>query len=85
MKHATPATLDELESLLQSLRAVAALKERGRGVFYAKSRATLHFHEDPSGIYADLKEGDDWSRFRVDTPAGRERLLTAVQNQFAAR
>lgn len=84
MKHATPARLDELEPLLEALRAVPAFKERGRGVFYAKSRATLHFHEDASGIYADFKEGDDWQRFRVSTLIECERLLATVHSRFGA-
>lgn len=85
MKHATPAMLDELEPLLESLRAVPVFQERGRGVFYAKNRATLHFHEDPSGMYADFKEDGDWNRFRVSTAIERERLLAAVHSKFGDR
>ena len=30
--------------------------EKKRGVFYFKSRAFLHFHEDPKGMFADIRE-----------------------------
>ena len=39
MKHAGAAALDRLEGLLAAARASGALKEKGRGVFYLKSRA----------------------------------------------
>jgi hypothetical protein len=54
MRHAGAAALDQLEPLLQQLRALPALKEKARGVFYLRSRAFLHFHEDPSGLHALL-------------------------------
>lgn len=49
MKHATAASLDRLEALLTAIRAQAVLMEKSRGVFYLRSPAMLHFHEDPAG------------------------------------
>ena len=67
MKHATASALDQLEPLLQRLRAIPILTERKRGVFYRKSAAFLHFHEDPTVLYADMRgEGGDFVRFKVD-------------------
>ena len=77
MKHATAASLDRLEPLLAEIRGFAWLKEKSRGVFYRGSRATLHFHEDPLGLFADLR-AEDWQRFPVDTQAEREALLKAL-------
>ena len=57
VKHAGEAALDDLETVLGELRALggeAGLREKKRGVFYLRSRAFLHFHEDPGGFYADL-------------------------------
>lgn len=78
MRHARSDTLDELEPLLGALRAVPGLVERSRGVFYRRSRAYLHFHEDPTGIYADLRHGDDFDRMPVNSPEERDRLLARV-------
>jgi hypothetical protein len=62
------------------LRALEGVTERGRGVFYRKSRAFLHFHEDPSGLYADLRcDGDAFQRSRVETEIERNALFEAVR------
>lgn len=79
MKHATAAALDRLEPLLASLRKIEGMSERSRGVFYRKGRAFLHFHEDPEGLFADLREGDEFVRHRVSTVAERKRFLAAVK------
>jgi len=68
VKHAGPAALDALEPLLARVRTLPGLKEKARGTFYRKSRAFLHFHEDPAGLFADVRlGGDEFSRFRVST------------------
>jgi hypothetical protein len=80
MKHVTPTGLDELDGLLGDLRGVQGLKEKTRGVFYRGSRAFLHFHEDPTGLYADVRlDGAEFERMRVSTKAERKRLLSRVR------
>ena len=79
MKHATPLALDRLEDLLGRLRKHDDLRERQRGVFYHRSRAFLHFHEDPSGLFADLRLNDDFDRFPVNSEAERSALLKRVK------
>jgi hypothetical protein len=79
MKHAGPDTLAELDSLLRKIRAHPALAERTPGCFYRKSKAYLHFHEDPSGIYADIKLGDaGFTRVKVTTATEQARLLSLI-------
>ena len=51
MKHATAPALDRLEPMLAKVRGHRGLKEKSRGVFYFKSKAVLHFHEDPAGLF----------------------------------
>jgi hypothetical protein len=80
VRHATCAALDELEPLLRELRRVPGLVEKKRGVFYRRSRAFLHFHEDVSGLHADVRLTDDFERYRVQTPDERERLLTLIRS-----
>ena len=55
MKHASQKTLENLDNVLRQLRAHRALVERTPGSFYFKSKAFLHFHEDPTGLFADVK------------------------------
>jgi hypothetical protein len=79
MKHAGPEALDALEPLLQDLRKVPFLAEKKRGVFYRGSKAFLHFHEDPLGMHADVRVGDDFDRYRVETKGERAKLLALVR------
>lgn len=84
MKHATPAALDALEPLLAALRAMDGLVERSRGVFYRKGRAFLHFHEDPRGLFADVRDaaGSDFERIDVTGEPGRRHLLEAAKSRL---
>jgi hypothetical protein len=56
-----------------------ASSSKNRGVFYVRSTAFLHFHEDPSGLHADVRLGSEFSRFRVETEEERDELLTRIQ------
>ena len=80
MRHATSNALDKLEPLLVELRFVPGLVEKSRGVFYRKSRAFLHFHEDPSGLHADVRFGEEFERVRVETDAERDALLSRIRS-----
>jgi hypothetical protein len=76
MIHATSAALDRLEDLLSQIRTIAGIKEKQRGVFYRKSQAFLHFHEDPEGLFADLKIAGSWARYPVNSSAERKLLAS---------
>jgi hypothetical protein len=78
MKHAGAAALDELRDLLAAVRARGGLREPRPGIFYRKGKAWLHFHEDKAGLFADLRGGAEWERFRVSDPGEREALLAAI-------
>jgi len=79
VKHAAKATLDALEDVLAQVRKREGLVERSRGVFYRRTVAFLHFHEDPAGLFADLKTSSGWRRMRVSTAAERKAFLAAVK------
>jgi hypothetical protein len=85
MRHARDEDLDRLEDLLTQLRALPGLTEKKRGTFYRKSRAFLHFHEDPRGLFADLRDAadGDFERIDVTDPAGRQRLLALAAARLA--
>ena len=84
MRHITPARLDGIEPLLDSLRSVDGLTEKSRGVFYRRSNAFLHFHEDGDDVYADVRlAGSDFERRRVTTKAEQRSLVSAVRKSLA--
>src|SRR5262249_23943238 len=78
VKHAGPAALDTIDDLLARVRVNAGLTEKKRGTFYRKSSAFLHFHEDPAGMFADLKVAGDFVRFRVATRKEQAAFLREV-------
>jgi hypothetical protein len=71
--------LDGLEPFLERLRAVPGLVEKKRGVFYVRSKAFLHFHEDPSGMHADVRLGPEFTRVRAETAEERDALLARIE------
>ncbi len=86
VKHADSTALGDLEDLLSDLRAVDGLVERKSGIFYRRSRAFLHFHQDPSGLYADVRldMDGDFIRMRVNTMAERASLLREVTRSVSS-
>lgn len=82
MRHARPAALDRLEDLLTALRGLDGLAERSRGVFYRRSRAFLHFHEEGDALYADLRGAADFDRHDVTAPPGRRAFLREVRRRL---
>jgi hypothetical protein len=75
MKHASAATLSEIRGLLASLRALPGLKEKSAGAFYRGGTAFLHFHEDPAGLFVDMKVDGEWTRRAVNSETARKRLV----------
>jgi len=82
MRHARDTDLDRLEDLLAQLRTLPGLTEKKRGVFYRKSRAFLHFHEDPKGLFADISDPDE--RIDVTEAAGQAALMKAARDRLEA-
>lgn len=86
MKHAGAAALDRLEPMLERLRGIDGLTEKSRGVFYRKGRAVLHFHEDPTGLHADLRlAGDDFDRFKVGSADEQDDLIRRIEAALPLR
>lgn len=83
MKHADAQTLEQLADLLTNVRQrIPPLKEKGTGVFYLKSTAFLHFHQDPKGIFADLKVQGEWERFPANDRQEWDVLLRSLDEQL---
>jgi hypothetical protein len=84
VKHITPEQLDRLEDLLANLRTLDGLKEKKRGVFYRKSKAFLHFHEDPAGLFADVRlTGPDFDRLAVNSNKEQRELLAKIRTKLS--
>jgi hypothetical protein len=79
MRHAISETLEEIEPLLERLRSVPGLVAKKPGIFYRESKAFLHFHEDPSGLHADIRFGEEFERVRAETDVEREALMARVR------
>ena len=79
MKHAGPDALNRLTLILAALRALPEIHEKRPGVFYRRSKAFLHFHDDLTGLYADVRavDGADFDRFKVDE-AGQDGDFVAL-------
>ena len=79
MKHVGTEALAALGHVLEALREQDGLVERKPGTFYLRSKAFLHFHEDPAGLFADVKEDlVSFTRYRVTTHAEQRKLLQVV-------
>lgn len=54
-------------------------------MFYRRGRAFLHFHEDPKGLFADIRDpgGGDFERIEVTAASGRRHLLHAARERSA--
>ena len=80
VRHATPADLERIDHLLEALRSVSGLVEKRPGVFYRRARAFVHFHADPTGLFADARlRDDDFVRLPVTTQAEQTRFLRQVR------
>jgi hypothetical protein len=78
MKHAGLSALRTLAPLLAEIRGDrTGITEKKPGTFYRKGQALLHFHEDPAGLFADLKIDGAWRRFPVNLPRDRATFLSA--------
>jgi hypothetical protein len=77
MPHASESALRTIEPLLNELRK-RAIAEKKLGIFYVKSSAFLHFHDDERGLYAHLKIGKTFERFDVNTKTEQTKLLKEV-------
>lgn len=84
MKHAGPATLERIAPLLAELRARSALREPRPGVFTLKSRAFLHFHDDPAGVFADVRLADEFVRLPVTSRSEQADLLERIDDCLSA-
>jgi len=83
VKHAGATALDRLEALLASLRAMPELREKSRGTLYRGSRAFVHFHEDVTGLFADVRFGEEFERIDVTGAAKQQQLARRIREAIS--
>lgn len=80
MKHASEEAIERLSELLAEVRALPGLTEKKPGVYYRKSRAFLHFHEDGDQLFADVRlSGPGFERLPSTTKKEQAVLLKAMR------
>jgi hypothetical protein len=62
-----------------------ALREKARGTFYRGSRAFVHFHEDVTGLFADVRFGEEFQRVDVTSAAKQQQLVRNIREAIAPR
>jgi hypothetical protein len=83
VRHAGVEALDQLDAVLCSLRDIEGLVERKPGIFYRGSKAFAHFHEDPSGLYVDVRFETEFERLRVQTKKERAVFVSRVRSAIS--
>lgn len=83
MKHAGVMALAGITAHLAKIRKRPGLVERKPGIFYRKGQAFLHFHEDPAGMFADLRANGEWLRLPANSKAEWAGLLTALDRAIS--
>lgn len=71
-------TLALLTPLLNELRRHPSLREVRPTVFYVNERDFLHFHDEPDGVFADIRLAKGFRRFPVSTSAEQFELLGQI-------
>ena len=84
--HARAVALEQLAELLAELRQLPGVIERKPGIFYRGSQAFLHFHEDPTGLFADARlDGRSFERFGISSREEARRFTTAVRKALGVQ
>ena len=84
MKHAGANTLKMLDPVLRQIRKHhRVLIEKTPASFYLRSKGFLHFHEDSTGIFVDLKENLlTFTRYRATTSREKRNLVYRVEKSL---
>jgi len=84
VKHAGTDAIEALALLLAAIRRdKTGIIEKKPGTFFRKGRGLLHFHEDPTGLFADLKIDGAWRRFPVNLPRETATFLNVWRRAIA--
>jgi hypothetical protein len=77
-------TLDRIAPLLEALRAQPALREVRPTVFQLNGRDFLHFHDEPEGIFADVRLTKGFVRLPVSSHSEQLELLERIDHNLSS-
>lgn len=77
-------TLSRLEPLLRAVRGYGVLTEVRPAAFHLDSRDFLHFHEEPDGLYADVRLSRGRIRLPVGTADEQAELLARIDDTLTS-
>lgn len=77
-------TLDLLRPLLEVLRAHPALREVRPTAFHLDDRDFVHFHDEPEGIFADVRLRREIVRMPVSSPSEQAELLERIDEALSS-
>lgn len=85
MAHADAKALEPFLPLLRQLREIKGLKEKQPGIFYLRSNAFLHFHDEKGMLCVDLKKpgGSGFDRYAIATAPEQRKLLDDAKRRAA--
>lgn len=78
------AALDRIAPLLDVLRAHPALREVRPTVFHLNDRDFLHFHDEPGGIFADVRLTKGFVRMPVSSRSEQAELLERIDQSLSS-
>jgi hypothetical protein len=89
MAHIQYSELNDLEPLLEQVRALHKLVEKKPGIFYLKNQAFLHFHVSKDGRrYAHARGPGEWQELDAPKPfsaAKQKKFLGEVKKNYDAQ
>ena len=84
MGRATKQTIESLAALYDEVRAldIDGLIVKANGAVYQKRNGILHFHEDATGVQADVKVDGVWHRVEANDAAGKRRIVALLRRHY---
>ena len=84
MGRATKDTIAALAPLYDEVRSlgITGLEVKANGAVYQRRNGILHFHEDATGVQADVKVEGEWQRIEVNNAAGRRRVVSLLRRHY---
>ena len=77
-------TLQCIAPLLEVLRAYPELREVRLTAFHLNGRDFIHFHDEPEGIFADVRLAKGRIRMPVSTRSEQAELLARIECNLAS-
>ena len=78
------STQETLRPLFNFLRSYSALEETAESKFLLRGKDFIHFHDDPDGLWADVKLSKGRVRVAVRTIAEQGELMGKIADKLDA-